>query len=381
MNEGLDAGSRTQAHADTSRKSVLLVVSSLAAGGAERVVSALADLWAAKGWRVTVLTFSAATHDHYKLHPNVRRIALDMVGNSTHLAEKLAGNLRRIAAVRDAVFESRPEAVVSFVDQTNVIVLAALFRARVPVIVSERTDASAYRPPVPWRAARFLLYRTAAGVVVQTAAAAAWAATLVPSQRVRTIPNFVRTLRIPHRRGAERVILAVGRLSKEKGFDLLLEAFALSRVFERGYRLVILGEGPERAALVDRARRLGILHALDMPGSQPAPEDWMERASVFVLSSRYEGFPNALLEAMAMGCAVIAANCSSGPREIIRDGHDGLIVPPENAPAIAEALKRVLGDDRLRLRLGESAIAVRERFGSDRVLQLWESAIVAATAE
>jgi GalNAc-alpha-(1->4)-GalNAc-alpha-(1->3)-diNAcBac-PP-undecaprenol alpha-1,4-N-acetyl-D-galactosaminyltransferase len=155
----------------------------------------------------------------------------------------------------------------------------------------------------------------------------------------------------------------------------------LSRVFERGYRLVILGEGPERAALVDRARRLGILHALDMPGSQPAPEDWMERASVFVLSSRYEGFPNALLEAMAMGCAVIAANCSSGPREIIRDGHDGLIVPPENAPAIAEALKRVLGDDRLRLRLGESAIAVRERFGSDRVLQLWESAIVAATAE
>ena len=98
----------------------------------------------------------------------------------------------------------------------------------------------------------------------------------------------------------------------------------------------------------------------------------------FVLSSRFEGFPNVLLEAMAMGCPVIATDCPSGPREIVRDGEDGLLVATEDARALAEALKRILNDVKLRRRLGESAVGVRERFSTDRIAGLWELAINAA---
>jgi glycosyltransferase involved in cell wall biosynthesis len=101
----------------------------------------------------------------------------------------------------------------------------------------------------------------------------------------------------------------------------------------------------------------------------------MERAAVFVLPSRYEGFPNALIEAMAMGCAVVAADCGSGPGEIVRNEIDGLLVPPEDTESLARALRRVLEDATLRTALGKAALEVRERFAAHSILPKWEAVI------
>jgi glycosyltransferase involved in cell wall biosynthesis len=353
-------------------RSVLLVVSSLSAGGAERVVQELASFWAAKGWRVGVLTLSSPQGDHYRLPASVTRFGLALLNSSANPLQSLRNRTRRVRALRSAVRSFVPDVVVSFVDRTNVLLLFALLGCSVPTVVSERIDPRRYQIGLFWTLGRALLYPRAAAVVVQTDSVALWAERLVPKQKIRVIPNFVPNLRVPSRGSPRRTVLGVGRLNRQKGFDLLLEAYARSGVRRDGYRLVILGEGPERAALEELAAKLGVADVVEMPGVVSAPEDWMEQAAVFVLASRFEGFPNVLVEAMAMGCAVVAADCPSGPREIVSHGENGLLVPVEDVPALSQAIASLVEDDRLRDRLAKNAIAVRERLAAPAILGRWE---------
>nr|WP_281069975.1 glycosyltransferase family 4 protein [Pelomicrobium methylotrophicum] len=355
---------------------VLLIASSLQAGGAERMISQMANAWAARGRQVAVLTLSGTTADHYVLHPAVERIGLDLLRDSHSLWEAVRWNMRRSQAIQRAVRRWRPDVVISFIVQMNVTVLVALAGSRIPVIVSERTDPRRHAVGRAWRLARRLLYPAAARLVVQTESVARWAVGIVPGRRVRVVPNFVRELPPAAYTGrATDELLAVGRLDQEKGFDLLLRAFAASEFARAGARLVILGEGPERRALETLAQELSIAERILLPGVVRDPETWMARCTAFVLPSRYEGFPNVLLEAMAMGCPVIAADCDSGPREIIKHGENGLLVPPEDVDALAQALDRLWRDAALRARLGAAAVEVRERFSKERVLALWEQMI------
>ena len=107
-------------------------------------------------------------------------------------------------------------------------------------------------------------------------------------------------------------------------------------------------------------------------GAVGNPGEWYARAEIFVLSSRFEGFPNALLEAMASGCAVVSANCPTGPAEIVRPGEDGVLVPTENVPALSEALALLMDDPAMRIRLGQAARKVRDRFDGDAITRRWE---------
>jgi len=350
---------------------VLWAVSSLSAGGAERMIAELANAFAERGHEVAVLTLSSPDRDHYRLAAGVRRLALDVIWDSSSLWQSVTGNLRRGRLIRRAVQGFRPDVVVSFIEQTNVRVLAALLGARIPVIVSERIDPRRHAVGAAWDGARRLLYRFAARVVVQTEDVARWARGLVDPRRVQVIPNFVRTLPPASDQREARHLLAVGRLARQKGFDLLLAAFARSGLPETGARLILLGEGPERSRLEALARSLGIAQAAEMPGVVSAPEAWMARATLFALPSRYEGFPNALLEAMAMGCPVVAADCDSGPREIIRHGENGWLVPPEDVPALAAALRQLFADAALRERLGQAALEVRERYAREAIVAQW----------
>jgi glycosyltransferase involved in cell wall biosynthesis len=361
-----------------SPPSVLLVVSSLSAGGAERVISELANAWADRDWRIGVLTISGRGSDHYRLHPDVARIALDLLWDSRSLGQSIAANVRRSRAIRQAVRGFGPDVVLSFIDQTNVRVLAALLGSRIPVVVSERSIPGRHRIGRVWELARRLLYPLADRVVVQTESVAAWARGFLPARKVEVIPNFVRALPAVAGFGQRDpdAVLAVGRLGVEKGFDLLLNGFAASGLMAQGARLTILGEGPERARLEGLARELGIAEAVALPGIVPNPECWMARCALFVLPSRYEGFPNALIEAMAVGSAVVAADCPSGPRELVRDGENGLLVAPEDTDALAGALVRLMNDAALRRRLGDRAAEVRQRYAREAILDRWQGVML-----
>lgn len=142
---------------------------------------------------------------------------------------------------------------------------------------------------------------------------------------------------------APPVICGVGGLRTQKGFDTLLAAFATVRAF-RPCRLLILGEGRLRDDLLQQARRLGVAEDFALPGFDPNPYRYLARANLFVLASRWEGSPNALTEALALGVPVVATDCPSGPREILRGGEVAPLVPVDDVPALATAIQQVLDD-------------------------------------
>jgi len=164
----------------------------------------------------------------------------------------------------------------------------------------------------------------------------------------------------------------MGRLVPLKGFDRLLSAFKLAADKIPGWRLVIIGEGELRPELEQIIARCGLTESVQLTGLIQDPFAVMRQSRFFVMSSLSEGFPYALLEAMACGLPAIAMDCPSGPREIIRDGVDGIIVPDGDVDALATAMQRLMTDEPERQRLAAHALEVREEFNADKIIQLWQ---------
>jgi glycosyltransferase involved in cell wall biosynthesis len=366
-----------------SRK-IVLVIASLGAGGAERVMSMLATEWVKRGNHVTLITLDDIGRDHYPLPPDVKRVGLAVLGASMGKLDALQRNLSRLGKLRAAIKAESPDVVISFMDATNVLTLLATSGLKVPVVVSERIDPSHYSIATGWNWLRKKLYPRASTVVVQTESIASWARGIVKRDKVEIIPNPVQVLPPPHSEADAALvpgvpaevfekpfILAVGRLHEQKGLDLLLAAFAAIPP-EEDARLVILGEGPEREALTAQAEELGIGDRVYMPGRVANPFPVLARAGIYVLSSRFEGFPNALLEAMAAGLPVVSFNCPSGPGHIINNGVDGILVEAENTEKLCEAMTFLLRDPELRKRLGREAKKSTTKYSLDSITNKWE---------
>ncbi len=361
-----------------------LVIHSLGCGGAERVMSVMANHWAARNREVTLITFDDGSQaPFYTLDRRVRRVALGLAGASRGLAAAIGANFKRMSVLRRALVESRPDAVISFLSRTNVVTLLATAGMSAPVIVSERIDPAAESQGLAWDSLRRLTYPHADKVVAQSERALAFF-----PQRVRerglVVPNMVAAPPLEEDDTADfempaRPLLAsIGRLTRQKGFDVLLDSFARIKDRHPQWKLLILGEGEDRAQLEALCQRLGLKQSVLMPGRVKNPTSLLRRADIFVMSSRWEGFPNALCEAMACGLPVVSTDCPSGPREIIRHGIDGLLVPAEDPAAMARALDRLMSSANERIGLAARAADVVERFSVERVMKMWDEAICTA---
>lgn len=369
-----------------------LVISSLGGGGAERVMTVLAKAWADSGNEVTLITLASQQGDRYPLDPAVRRIALDVAGSSSHALRALGNNVVRIRALRRAIKVCGPGAVISFVTRTNVLTLLAATGLRVPVIVSERTFLPGERwVNGIWHMLYGPLYRRAASVVVQTRRCAAAMETVL-GRSVGVIPNPLPPAPADDSSSTKpspictasvgdghRTLLAVGRLSPEKGFDLLIEAFAQVSGRHPDWNLKILGEGVLRDALTRMIATHDLAGRISLPGFDRNVRESMRRSDLFVLSSNFEGFPNALLEAMAEGLACVSFDCETGPRELIRHGENGWLVPPQDVPGMVAALDTLMQDDGLRVRLGARAREVRSLYSLPEIIGQW-NALLASVA-
>jgi glycosyltransferase involved in cell wall biosynthesis len=174
-------------------------------------------------------------------------------------------------------------------------------------------------------------------------------------------------------RGPGPHVLAMGRLTAQKGFDLLLAAIAGVRAAGVPVHLTIVGVGELEAELAADAARRGLGDVVDLVGFQEQPERYFAHADLFVLSSRYEGMPNVVLEALACGLPVVAFDCPHGVSEIVRDGVNGRLLPPENVPALTEALVTLLRDDALRARLRAGISASLHSFTAPVVSARWNA--------
>ncbi|MCC6244307.1 MAG: glycosyltransferase family 4 protein [Gemmatimonadaceae bacterium] len=360
---------------------ICCVIASLGSGGAERVMMELCTGWIQRGYDVTLLTLSDGGDDFYRVPEGVARIALGLAGVSSSPMHAMRANVWRVASLRRALRDARPDAIVSFTDRTNVLTLLAARALQVPVVVSERIDPRRHNPGAAWRALRRATYPGAAAVVVQTERVREWAEGVVARERVAVIPNPQRAIAgtpAPVGTRAPRMV-AMGRLVPQKGFDTLLRAFAhVSDSFPE-WRLDIFGEGPDRDALEALATSLALGDRVLFAGRTVQGDAILREASVFVLSSRYEGFPNVLLEAMTAGCACVATDCDAGPAELLSPNTAGLLVPVDDVGALAESLRRVCSDTALRERLSVAAKEASARYRPEVVLDQWDSVLQRVT--
>jgi len=351
---------------------VALVISDLGLGGAERVVCALAGHWIGEGCEVVVVTVASPDIDVYQLPAGARRVSIGLARPSRNVVDGGVQASRRVLALRRALVQFAPEVVVSFLESTNVLSLLATPGLGMPLIVCERTDPRYARVGWPWIALRRVLYPRATAVVVQTQAVAAWARAFC--SRVEVIENFVERAARHAEPGTDRGpkrLLAMGRLSEEKGFDQLIEAFGRLAGTHPDWSLTILGEGPERSRLEVLAAALGLERRVSLPGLVTEPLPYLLAAHAFALPSRHEGYPNALLEAMAVGLPAVAFDCPSGPADIIQDGRNGLLVPAGDVARFAGALGRLADSPGERVRIGSKAQDIAVTHAPGRVLGRW----------
>jgi len=356
---------------------ITCVIHGLWGGGAERALCTLAGGWAEAGHEVTILTFEHVGGPSYALHPAVQVRYLGVAKVSRHWPEALSQNYRRLRVLRRAIRESDPAIVVSFMERTNVLTLLATRGLAKAVVISEQTDPLLYDIGRLWSWARKVCYPIADILVCPTARTLARFQTMTTVRSV-VIPNPVAvppsTPQCPRSEphSERRILIAMGRLVRQKGFDLLLQAFARVARHHPAWSLTIIGKGPLQRELREQCSALNLDAQVHFAGELADPFPTLRAADLFVLSSRFEGFSLALTEAMACGLPVVSFDCPEGPRDIIRDGVDGVLVPPEDVSALATALGRLMDDPQERARLATEAATVSARFGREPVLSIWQ---------
>jgi len=360
---------------------LLLFIFSLSSGGAERVTANLANHWAAKGWQVNIVTLAPQSLDFYQLHPTVRRIALGLAGGSANPLAAVINNLRRAVALRRALRQIKPDVAVAMMTTANVLLaLAAIGLQKTVCIGSERSYPPQSSPGPFWEGLRARVYGRLAALVALTHESAEWLRQHTNARVIPVIPNAVPwpltvqkpKLAWPAALKGRRVLLAVGRLSAEKQYDLLIRVFHVLAEGFPDWMLVILGEGSDRQALEAQVETAGLRERVLFPGRAGNVGQWYEAADLYVMSSRFEGFPNTLAEAMAHRLPAVSFDCDTGPRDIIRHGVDGLLVPAGDERALEAALRRMMDDEPLRQQMAGRAIEVRERFSMEKVAEAWE---------
>jgi GalNAc-alpha-(1->4)-GalNAc-alpha-(1->3)-diNAcBac-PP-undecaprenol alpha-1,4-N-acetyl-D-galactosaminyltransferase len=359
-------------------KKILLIISSLSPGGAERVLATMANYWDHQSVDVNILTFDdGSIGPFYELNSGINHTTLNALGFSANFGMGIIHNLKRIKTLRKTVRSINPDVVISYIDQTNILVLLATVGLSPPVIVTEHSNP--FMAPIGsmWQKLRNWTYPRAGQVVVLNSNSKEFFPLKI-QRRTTIIPNPV--LVEEPRKDFEKTwtgssVLAMGRFSKEKGFDILLQAFA--RIVDRypDWELHFLGEGPLLEEMKSLKERLGLSSKVKFWGALRHPHDFLRNCDLFVLSSHIEGFPMALCEAMACGLPVISTEYHEGVRDIVSEGINGLLVPPEDIDALTQALDRLMGDAYERKRLGGRGVEIVEQYGLKIIMDRWDDLI------
>jgi N-acetylgalactosamine-N,N'-diacetylbacillosaminyl-diphospho-undecaprenol 4-alpha-N-acetylgalactosaminyltransferase len=377
----------SSAVAGHARQRVLFIINSLAGGGAERVMCTLlrASQGELRDSHISLLLLDRES----SMYEVPRWIEVEQLDCRHSLA-------RSIWSVWRALRRSKPDLTVSFLTRANVANIIATSILRIPAIVSERVNTSSHLGRGPGamiaRALVRATYPRARAVIAvsQGVADDLRASFGVAGERMSVIANPIDLdeIRAQAESGApipvdEPYAVTMGRLMPNKNFGMLIEAFARSGI---AGKLVILGEGPERAALTRKIEALGLGGRVVMPGFTANPFPTLRRADFYVSPSNAEGFPNSLLEAMSVGLPVISTNCPSGPSEVLADlprervqpgvsfAQHGILVQPDDPAAMAEALRAMADPDRRRT-YGEKAPRRAADFGVTRAKDAYWSII------
>jgi len=281
--------------------------------------------------------------------------------------------LRTIRELRTLFEETNPDVILSFLGATNLQTIIAGSGNDAKLVISERNDPALQQLAFPWEQFRKHLYAKADVVTANSYGAIETMKSFVSSEKLVYVPNPVI---IPNGSGEtnekRKTILYVGRLTRQKGADILIEAFAKISHQITDWELEIVGDGPMMGELEALAGRRGVQSKVTFHGHKTNVHDFYRHASIFALPSRFEGTPNALIEAMCWGLPVVTSDASRGPLEIVRQDYNGLIFPSEDADVMADALFELATNEGKRNRMNLNSRKESRRFELETAMREWE---------
>lgn len=359
-----------------SKPKIAFVIPSFSSGGAERVVSNLANFLITE-YEVHIITLNK-TEPFYPLDNKiVLHHCVDDIKPSNSIFTAIKSNWFLTKTIAEIVKTNKIQLLIGFMTTSNILSIISGRLLQIPVIISERNNPSKESTPRIWRILRRLIYRFANYTVVQTEPIKQYYNKSIQESRLTIIPNPIymdlSMKNIIGNGDSEKIILNVGRLSPQKAQDILIKAFA--KTDNNGWKLIIAGEGEDRSKLEGLINELEIQHKIELAGRIKNISDMYSRAKIFAFSSLYEGFPNALIEAMYFGLPCISTDCPTGPSELISNGENGFLVPMNDVDSMADKLGILMNDMDQRKLFGERAQKTVEIFKVKNVIKQWKKII------
>lgn len=351
-------------------KKIFLIIPTLKQGGAERVSSELASHFSNKGVEVHLVLLAQAD-DFYKVANSVHIHRLGFVNHGK--LKKIISELKVFFKLRHLLRQHKPDSILSFMDKFNIFTILASLFLHLKVFISDRSNPNLKLSPLLFISKK-IIYPLSYGIIAQTTLAKNTLLGITNHKNIIVIPNPVKEVKLFPEIRKEKIILNVGRLVPEKGQKYLLEAF--SRLNIQDWKLVILGEGPLRKDLENLIVKLGLTNSVILLGAVNNIDEWLAKSSIFAFTSISEGFPNALIEAMAAGLPCVSFDCEAGPGDIIENGINGFLVEERNVSDLVETIQCLIDDPVLSEKISKNAINVRERYNLNSIGSKYFSFII-----
>jgi GalNAc-alpha-(1->4)-GalNAc-alpha-(1->3)-diNAcBac-PP-undecaprenol alpha-1,4-N-acetyl-D-galactosaminyltransferase len=351
------------------KNKILFVAPTLGSGGAERVLTLMANHWAEEGKDITIAVIIQEKIS-FELHPNIKVIGQEPYKMSKHFIQGLLANIKRVYRLRCIIKETKPDVIISFTTLCNTLSYFARIGLSTPLIISERTNPLAYPFNFVWQSLNKIAYKHANALVLQTyGIQKLYHNYRTPQYIIRNpliLPSHLSTIASY----SSKIIITVGRLDTYKNVQMLVHAFA--KTHQKDWSLWIVGrDGGEQKKIEQAVSALDIASQVHFLGNQTDVFSYLSKASIFAMTSRVEGYPNALLEAMAIGLPVVSTDCDFGPSEMIEEGQNGFIIPMDDVNLFSEKLLVLMQNESLLQQMGQNACKIKETHSLSEIMKQW----------
>ena len=358
------------------KKSIAFIIGSLSSGGAERVVSTLCNELV-ETYKVTVITFVNLS-PFYKLDPKIKHLyCYDKIKPSKTAFDTVKLNYKLYKRITKHLRNEKVELVICFLTRENILGILAAKTLKIPVIISERNNPYEVNLGFLWNTLLKFTYPKANCLVVQTKIIEQYFKSFVKEENLQILANPISTeLTLSRNKEIEKkkIVLNVGRFTEQKAQILLIRAF--SALNEEDWCLHIIGKGPKQKEYENIICELGMQEKIKLLSPTKSISDHYNSSSIFAFTSIYEGFPNALIEAMHFGLPCVATDCPTGPSELIENGENGFLIEMNNQIQLEKKLNVLFNDSTLRTNFGIKAQMSVEKFQAVHIANDWEQIIL-----
>ncbi len=358
------------------KKKIAFVIGSLSHGGAERVISSLSNQLIDR-YDIVIITFVKSV-PFYNLHKDIKVIACkDSIVTPTSIFKSLQLNYQLVRRISKIMKKEQIDISIGFITSANILATLASKINRIPCIISERNNPMMEDVSKFWVTLRKFVYPTADNVILQTQGIKKFYENKLNAEKITILPNPISSELSKSRKDnpvRKKTILTVGRLDKNKCQDLLIKAF--KKINVNDWEIIMIGDGYKKPELEQLILDCDLSHQVRIIGKVKDIHTYYNEAGIFVFTSKTEGFPNALLEAMHFGIPTISTDCPFGPADLINDGDNGFLIPLGDQKLLERQLLTLINDLNLRESFSENAKKTTEEYDSDIVTNKWEEVIV-----